>query len=150
MLASGKQPKLMSILGFDKSPKLVEIAGAYMMLLAVPTIAFSSQPSKADSVARRALGPSERPCIPCLQLYQAFCRFCQCAQPFPTGWPNFRSPKQSLRKTIRSGQPSYVGAKLYYHEFWIVTPVSRAFPFLGATMATMADVGHLGLSIANI
>ena len=53
-MASSKQPKVTSILGFHKSPKLVEIAGAYMMLLAVLAMALLKQPGKAEPVARKA------------------------------------------------------------------------------------------------
>ena len=53
-MGSGQQPQAMRILGFHKAPKLAEIAGAYMMLLAVLAMAFTNLPRKAEPAARRA------------------------------------------------------------------------------------------------
>ena len=56
MMSSGRQRQATSILGFHKSPKLVEVAGAYMMLLAVLTMAFTRLPEKTELVTRKASG----------------------------------------------------------------------------------------------
>ena len=51
----GWKPRATSIQGFHKSPKLVEIAGAYMMMVAVLTMASTNLPRKAEPAARMAL-----------------------------------------------------------------------------------------------